>query len=56
MNIYILIKQISDLKEILPDAYYEYKIAKDTAKAKQEEIHTKGYTDFKVYVQCLEIH
>lgn len=54
--IYILIKQIGDLKEILPEAYTDYNIAFDKANTLQLEIHAKGYTDFKVKIQTVYIN
>jgi hypothetical protein len=49
MEIFIIIKQIGDLKEILPVGYSDWETAKQSAKETREEIHGRGFTDFKVY-------
>jgi hypothetical protein len=54
-DIFIIIKQIGDLKEILPDGYADYNTARDIAKKIQDEIHNRGYIDFKVYSQPINI-
>ena len=48
-EVFIIIKQIGELKEILEEGYLDYETAKLKAKEIQDEIHLRGYTDFKVY-------
>ncbi len=55
MEVFIIIKQIGDLKEILDVGYNNYDTAKTEAKRIQDEIHDRGYTDFKVYSQPVTI-
>lgn len=55
MIIYILIKQIGDLKEILPEAYVDYSKADEIAEFKQAELLERGYTDFKIYTKIVNI-
>lgn len=54
-NVHILIKQIGNLKEILNEGYANYLDAEEAASKLQSEIHSRGYTDFRVYVQSLKI-
>jgi hypothetical protein len=54
-EVFIIIKQIGDLKEVLEEGYDNIDIARNKAKSIQDEIHSRGYTDFKVYYEPITI-
>lgn len=54
-EVFIIIKQIGDLIEILETGYTNQEMARNKAKEIQNDIHKRGYIDFKVYSMPIQI-